>query len=523
MSRTGSMLIVNQRRPNDLKKAYQAQDELLKIAIANDANIAKARKDFKNQEPVFLTARQALSPEELLQDESLQTQNALSNLLDIGFRDIEAKQIVSIMSVEPDLIYKFNLVAKAIKEDVKKRFDVKILTPAYFMDYLTRYIDELDESNGLQPVANSHIKNKFDALTRNLRDIYETLPKKTDLQDTANILEHIIRQADRRQRDTILYTEETLRDLIRNLPTREELAESQSLDQVDRMELLQNLQNIIDQLPTTEDITELNEILQNSQYTITQRIDAIDNVLGNVNQRLTDDLKEIKDSLKFSSSSSASFSVGSTPESRKVSPEPRRKVPKSSPNATGRFSTIPFNLGSTTGESEPETTTRPKKGKGMTIRKIGKGIAVPTQLKHLEFGKYVIDKHRLDNQNTLHFKHKSLGATKFKPLVISDDTKELVSNMLDTGKLNHKHFDALPDNEKSYLYNVINGAGLLDYFKIKNVGKDDENRFEVLRGEYMSGNNSVSLIRELKALIVKFSNEGKITKRQMTDLLLEIS
>lgn len=123
----------------------------------------------------------------------------------------------------------------------------------------------------------------------------------------------------------------------------------------------------------------------------------------------------------------------------------------------------------------------------------------------------------------MHFKHKSLGNTKFKPLPISEDTKDLVNSLLETGKINHKHFNKLPNNEQTYLYNVIKGAGLLHSLKLSLPNdKEDENRFEILRGEFLSGNNSLPLMRELKALIVKFSNEGKITKRQMTDLLLEI-
>ena len=194
MSRTGSMLIVNQRHPNDLKKAYQTQDELLKIAIANDANIAKARKDFKNEEPVFLTLRQSMSPEELLQDQSLQIQTAMSNLLDIGFRDVEAKQILTSILNEPDLIYKFNLTAKAIAEDVKKRFDIKLFTPSMFLEYLTRYIEELDEASGLMPVANANIKNKFDALSRSIQDILQIIPKKTDLDSVLDNISALVMQ-----------------------------------------------------------------------------------------------------------------------------------------------------------------------------------------------------------------------------------------------------------------------------------------------------------------------------------------
>jgi len=499
MSRTGSMLIVNQRHPNDLKKAYQTQDELLKIAIANDANIAKARKDFKNEEPVFLTLRQSMSPEELLQDQTLQIQNALSNLLDIGFRDIEAKQIVTRMSEDPDLVYKFNLTAKAIKEDVKKRFDIKILTPSYFFDYLTRYIEELDEASGLMPIANANIKNKFDALSRSIQDILQIIPKKTDLDDVLDHLSMLVVGANREQRETLLETGRSIRDLIRTLPNEHNFAQLNLKTQVDKMEILQQLQNVLDSLPDENNLIQLNGALLSNQLTLNQKLDVIDDTLGNIGDDLLDDLRIIKQRME----SSTSRSSQSTPF---TSPSPRSKIPVVTSESEGVA-------------SAPVTPT----GRGIRTKKIGKGISILNTPKFLQFGKFVIDKHRLDHANTLHFKHKSLGNTKFKPLPVSEETKDLVNDLLETGKINHKYFSKLPNHEQTYLYNVIKGAGLLHNLKLVLPNdKEDENRFEILRGEYLSGNNSLPLIRELKSLIVKFSNEGKITKRQMADLLLEI-
>ena len=528
MSRTGSMLIVNQRHPNDLKKAYQTQDELLKIAIANDANIAKARKDFKNEEPVFLTLRQSMSPEELIQDESLQIQNAMSNLLDMGFRDVEARDIVSSMIPIPDLIYKFNLTAKAIAEDVKKRFDIKILTPSYFLEYLNRYIQELDEASGLMPIANANIKNKFDALSRSIQDIIRIIPKKTDLERVADNLSQLVMYADRRQRDTLLETGRSIRDLIRTLPTEADFAQLNMKTQVDKMEILQQLQNVLDSLPDENNLIQLNGALLTNQLTLNQKLDVIDDTLGNISDSLIDDLRSIRERME-------------TPIPIRIPSREPPSVPmlRQTPMGYGSYGTTGEESGASTPASTPPTTPRGRgllsygdgidksdpKGRfsKLKTKKIGSGISIINTPKHLEFGKFVIDKHRLDQQGVLHFKHKSLGNTKFKPFPVSEDTKELINDVLNTGKMNHKHFSKIPNNEQSYLYNVIQGAGLLEHFKLKLPNdKEDENRFEILKGEFLAGNDNVKLIRELRALIVKFSNEGKITKRQMTDLLLEI-
>jgi predicted translin family RNA/ssDNA-binding protein len=53
--------------------------------------------------------------------------------------------------------------------------------------------------------------------------------------------------------------------------------------------------------------------------------------------------------------------------------------------------------------------------------------------------------------------------------------------------------------------------------------KEDMERFEMLKGQYISGNNSPSVIRELRRFVVRFLSEGKLKRNQALDLLLELS
>ena len=577
MSRTGSSLIINLRHPNDFKKAVQTQNELLKIAIANDANIALARKNFANQEPVFLTQKQSMSAEELEADQSLQFASALTNLLNIGFREDEAKDIVNKMSVSPDLLYKFNLAAPAIKEDIHKRFDIKLLTPTYFLIYLLRYIEELDEASGLAPVANSHIKNKFDDLTRSVNDIYEIIPSRSQIEEVYTGIRHILREARGNQQRDLIQVQDFLYKLIDELPTRQDLAESISLDQVDRMTVLQNLQNVIDRLPSQEDFMDLTTFIANDNYNIREKLEIIDNKLGGLDNEIIEDLHNIREDLHHKLQETGvpqqiihsgieyipldeidTFSAGNIKayiinlitlgeRSNVFFDTSKTKATQTKQNAinflTNNDEKIRTMLGvnrqelarerelerrnpSSSTSSTSHTQTTRETGFGIKTHKIGRGLSIPDQPKYLQFGKYVLDKATLDNKNILNFKHKSLGPIpKFNPLPITDETKEFVSNLVETGKANQKHFNLLPKEHRNYLYKVIKGSGLLDHLKLKNEDddNDEENRFEILKDEFISGNNSIPLLRELKHLIIKFSNEGKITKRQMNDLLLEIS
>ena len=77
MSGTGSLMIRNLQKPSDYSKAVMTQDELLRIAIANDANVAQARQGFQRGEVQALTPQQLKSPAELQADQALQERTCL--------------------------------------------------------------------------------------------------------------------------------------------------------------------------------------------------------------------------------------------------------------------------------------------------------------------------------------------------------------------------------------------------------------------------------------------------------------
>ena len=133
----------------------------------------------------------------------------------------------------------------------------------------------------------------------------------------------------------------------------------------------------------------------------------------------------------------------------------------------------------------------------------------------------------MDN-DMLNVKYKSLGRIpQFKPIPISDSFKEYIIDVLDTGKHNDKNYKHIPVEERKIWEKVVSGAGLGDVLKIKKTitdgDKEDMERFEMLKGQYISGNNSPSVIRELRRFVVRFLSEGKLKRNQALDLLLELS
>jgi len=166
--------------------------------------------------------------------------------------------------------------------------------------------------------------------------------------------------------------------------------------------------------------------------------------------------------------------------------------------------------------------------RGMVKKKIGAGIAVQSAPTYAEFGKYAIHLPQLHNKNTLNIKYKSLGAIPtLKPITISDDFKDFIMETLEKKSVNERALMKLPAHEISYFERAVAGAGLLETFKMKRSNTEEErndlNRFNLLRGELIAGNNSEKLVKELRSLIVKFLNTGRIHKAEGMNLLQELS
>jgi hypothetical protein len=164
------------------------------------------------------------------------------------------------------------------------------------------------------------------------------------------------------------------------------------------------------------------------------------------------------------------------------------------------------------------------------VSKVGKGVKLENQENptYRQFGKYVLHIPHLVNNNTANFKYPSLGSIpSIKPLTVSDDYKDLILDVLQTGKLNKKELERLPQSEIKHFERVAVGAGLVEQLGLKlgstEEDKADSKRFELLRGEYLAGNNNQDLIKELRMLITKFINTGRIHKNEGLNLLLELS
>jgi hypothetical protein len=294
MSATGSLMIRNLKSKNDYAKAVITQDDLLRVAIANQNNISTARKELKDGiAPSALPQTQKTSLE-LQQDLGLQESTAIQNLSQL-FKYTEVSTIVARLT--SDEIFVLNQSFPAIKKDLENKFDLKLLTPTFFIDYLKKYIEELNESKGVSTNL-SNMTNKFNQLTTEIRDIQNYLPSNVlliqlhrDLQTLGPLptLQPIM--------DRLIY-------LADNIPTKADYLALQDKTDVDRNDVLARLQTITSDMPTQQDIMLLHNGIINNTLPKNTALQQVEDLVNSMNNRQLAQLEEIK------------REIGSTPRGR---------------------------------------------------------------------------------------------------------------------------------------------------------------------------------------------------------------
>lgn len=600
----GSIMIRNLRKPTDYAKAVMTQNELLKTAIANDANIAKARQEIRLGIPPPVPDANLKTAEELALDVGKQESDAVRNLLDLGFRYDDASKIVA--SLTGDEMFKLNQNIPAIKSDFSKKYDIRLITPTFFIDFLKKYIEELDASKGVSSgYGLGYIKDKFDELidtTNELRAVIPTKDQVSSLEDVMrtafdDLPDVIIRpimerleilntllpdgevygKLDEIQRDNpaLAYKlNQELQNALQGLPSREQFErilmdiQDRRISNEDALRKIEDSVNDMDASQTSQlaqIISLINDVkgeVREGKYvsgevsyatevkigedTITFGISALDNKTIVRVVRGTELIKQTKADLDALNNFYVSqglenphLSVRTLAKYIKDNSIPHLVQEINGGEAEGmegmKEGGIPSVVGKTDTEGSGLGMTL-KKGTGLAKRtrirvpkvKVGVGIADKKEPPYRQLGKYVIHWKQLNDNDMLNVKYKSLGRIpQFKPIPISDVFKDYLVDVMETGKHNNRHYETIPVEERKIWEKIVNGAGLAEQLKIKKTKSNEDEtemeRFEMLKGQYIAGNNNPNVVRELRRFVVKFLGDGRLKRNQALDLLLELS
>ena len=162
------------------------------------------------------------------------------------------------------------------------------------------------------------------------------------------------------------------------------------------------------------------------------------------------------------------------------------------------------------------------KGKGLVAKKKRKTIKVGRGLKRsppFHVGKFAIDVEKL-KRNVLCVRY-ILGKTVKLEIAMTDQTKQVVLELL-CDKFNFDNYDQLAPNEKTVVAHLNNMLNLVDPDLLPSPTDEMYTRFNVMRGELMSGNDSMEIKRELKKLAFELHKLKKINGPQLRNIIFEV-
>jgi hypothetical protein len=158
----------------------------------------------------------------------------------------------------------------------------------------------------------------------------------------------------------------------------------------------------------------------------------------------------------------------------------------------------------------------------------------------LPFGRYELNKNKLD-RNIISVHHmNSLNPVKFfKNTNISDDMKDLIYFISEKHKFNKSIYNSLSEEEKELFKMLFEKSGLSNmmeikletskYNDVKKLYKDLKERYELLDGEIMAGNDNPkinkelkSVVKELKKVLTFMIKYSLISKRDGTNMILSL-
>jgi hypothetical protein len=185
------------------------------------------------------------------------------------------------------------------------------------------------------------------------------------------------------------------------------------------------------------------------------------------------------------------------------------------------------------------TPQRVKKGKGIR----GRGLA-PQRRNRVEgriegepeprsaysfapFGRYIINTNKLQKCIlTINTKTgKSLPRLKSK--IITKPLTQIFKEIAKGKEITNEMTDSLTDDEIDTLYNTLNECHLLSKFNTPTsqaLSKSEKelHRFMILKGQILAGQNNEAVVREFKALLLKYMKKGQLPKSEGYVILEEL-
>ena len=169
------------------------------------------------------------------------------------------------------------------------------------------------------------------------------------------------------------------------------------------------------------------------------------------------------------------------------------------------------------------------RGRGLARSAIPSQMPKPKGIKHNVFadlGRYKIDCSKLED-NILSLRM-ACGATigTLPSRSVSKREARFLKTIVGGGMPSFDDMSELNEDERRNMCGLMRKCKLNDIVKVPSPDKDKQTaemeRFEILKGQILAGNDSKELVKEFKVAMLKFVKEGRIPKREANEILYEL-
>ena len=137
-------------------------------------------------------------------------------------------------------------------------------------------------------------------------------------------------------------------------------------------------------------------------------------------------------------------------------------------------------------------------------------------------GKFYIEKHKLkDNLLSVKYSKNEVPPSQLRPRSISTALRGFIEDVI-ADKYNERVYHMLEDDDKRLFKKFVKVLKLpIDTYD--DLDKEYQKNYELLKGQFMSGNNSPEIKSQLRKYIVEGMNEGKLNRSESMFLLYQLS
>ena len=140
------------------------------------------------------------------------------------------------------------------------------------------------------------------------------------------------------------------------------------------------------------------------------------------------------------------------------------------------------------------------------------------------FGKHQINLKKLKN-NRLQLRSKTDNViANIKSKMLTKNMKVIIDKFITDQDILFEDVEVLNDDEKDYLANIAQKCDVDDRLRIPSPKltkiQSDINKFQILRGELIAGNDSKELIKDFKVLLLKLMNSKHISKSEGNEIMI---